>query len=522
MKTVSGPNASAIVLALKNPALVLQNIARSKALAATAAGHTQVAVHWTFENVRKLTQLGFWKTPAPMASEYAWPGDCAPYEHQRVTAAFLAANIRAYNFSEAGTGKTKAAIWAADYLMEKNDVRRVLVICPLSTMRTPWAQEVFSTAMHRTVAVCHGPREKRAAIAANPEFDIVVINYDGVGIIKDTLAKSRFDLIIIDEANYLKNVSTSRWKSVSSIVGPSTRVWMMTGTPASQSPCDAYGLAKLMHPDRVPRFYGRWRDRVMMQVSKFRWAPKSTATAEVNRVLQPAIRFKKSECLDLPVMTFQTRWVPLTDQQRRYYNQLRKQLLIEAGGEKIRAVHAAAGMTKLLQLSLGTVYSDDGKVVEFDGSNRIQAMMDVIAEAAHKVIVFVPYRHTIDVVREAVEKEGYVVDTISGAVSMNARSDIITRFQNEDDPKVLIIQPHSASHGITLTAADTIVWFGPVSSVETWLQANERINRPSQKNKMTVVKLCGSPVEEKVYSALESKELDQMKLVSLYENILKG
>jgi len=521
MKTVVGNSASALILALKDPAPVLQAISRSSLLS-TSNGIGQVAVHWTLDNVRKLTRLGLWKAPAPIAVEYQWPGMHRPFDHQKTSAAFLAANVRAYNFSEAGTGKTNAAIWAADYLMSKNDIRRVLVICPVSTMRHPWASEVFNSAMHRTVAVCHGSRSKREEIAANRDFDIVIINYDGVPIIKDTLAKSGFDLIIIDEANYLKNVSTRRWRAVNEIVSPSTRVWMMTATPASQSPEDAYGLAKLMTPDRVPRFFGRWRDRVMMQVTKFRYAPKPTATAEVNRVLQPAIRFKKSDCLDLPEMTFQTRHVPLTDQQRRYYNQLRKQLLIEAGGEKIRAVHAAAGMTKLLQLSLGTVYSEDGNVVEFDGSNRLRAMLDVIDESAHKVIVFVPYRHTIDVVRAAIEAENYKTDTINGSVPMNARGTIINRFQTEADPKVLIIQPHSASHGITLTAADTIIWFGPVASVETWIQANERINRPSQKNKMTVVKLCGSPVEEKVYNALESKELDQLKLVSLYENIIKG
>jgi SNF2 family DNA or RNA helicase len=83
-----------------------------------------------------------------------------------------------------------------------------------------------------------------------------------------------------------------------------------------------------------------------------------------------------------------------------------------------------------------------------------------------------------------------------------------------------VIQPQSAAHGVTLTAANTIIWFGPIASVETWLQANERINRPSQLNKMTVIKLLGSPVEKKVYRALEAKELAHKQLTSLYEDEL--
>jgi SNF2 family DNA or RNA helicase len=104
---------------------------------------------------------------------------------------------------------------------------------------------------------------------------------------------------------------------------------------------------------------------------------------------------------------------------------------------------------------------------------------------------------------------------------MKQRTQIFKDFQQSKDPHVLVIQPQSAAHGVTLTAADTIVWFGPTSSVETWLQANERINRPSQQNKMTIIKIYGSAVEKKVYDALESKESNQKDLVTLYEQEIR-
>jgi SNF2 family DNA or RNA helicase len=147
-------------------------------------------------------------------------------------------------------------------------------------------------------------------------------------------------------------------------------------------------------------------------------------------------------------------------------------------------------------------------------------MVSAIREASHKTIVFVPFRHAIELVRARLDKEGISAETINGAVSAGKRATIFNNFQKEVDPHVLVVQPQSAAHGVTLTAANTIVWFGPIASVETWLQANERINRPSQLNKMTVIKLTGSPVEKKVYRALEAKELAHKQLTSLYEDEL--
>jgi SNF2 family DNA or RNA helicase len=197
-------------------------------------------------------------------------------------------------------------------------------------------------------------------------------------------------------------------------------------------------------------------------------------------------------------------------------------MMIEAAGEQISAVHAAAGLNKLLQLSCGAVYSDDGEVVQFSAKNRLDEVVDVVTEAAHKVIVFVPFRHAIEIVTDRLRKEGFSTEVISGAVPMKQRTKIFKDFQGEDNPRVLVIQPQSAAHGVTLTAADTIVWFGPIASVETWLQANERINRPSQKNKMTIIKIFGSEVEKRVYSALESKEANQKSLVALYEQEIQN
>jgi hypothetical protein len=112
---------------------------------------------------------------------------------------------------------------------------------------------------------------------------------------------------------------------------------MMTGTPAAQSPLDAYGLAKLVNPRGVPRFFGSFRDQVMYKITRFKWGVKDSATETVFNALRPAIRFTKEECLDLPPMVYTKRKVELTPQQRKYYKQLKDQMVMQAAGEEVTA-----------------------------------------------------------------------------------------------------------------------------------------------------------------------------------------
>jgi SNF2 family DNA or RNA helicase len=368
------------------------------------------------------------------------------------------------------------------------------------------------------VDIAYGARDKRKKII-NGDAEFVIINYDGIEIVVDEIIKANFDLIVIDEANAYKNPQTRRWKVLNRLVTPSKWLWLLTGTPASQSPVDAYGLAKLVCPERVPKFGGAFRDLVMHKVSQFRWVVKPNAEKTVHEALQPAIRFTKEQCLDLPEMTYVTRDVPLSPQQQKYYDLIRKEMLISAGGEYITAINAAANLNKLLQLSGGAVYSDTGEVVEFDAGNRLSVLREVIDEASHKVLIFVPYRHAIEIVSEELKKN-YTVDVIHGGISAGRRTEIFDNFQNKADPKILVIQPQAASHGVTLHAADTIIYWSPVMSVETYLQANARVHRAGQKNKTTVFHLQGSPVERKIYKMLQEKVDIHTKITDLYGELL--
>jgi SNF2 family DNA or RNA helicase len=200
-----------------------------------------------------------------------------------------------------------------------------------------------------------------------------------------------------------------------------------------------------------------------------------------------------------------------------YYKKLKSQMLIEAAGEEVSAVNAASKLTKLLQISCGSVYTDTGEVVDFDASTRLKVVKEVIDESSHKVLIFVPFTHTIDLLTKYLTKQGITNDIINGNVGANRRAEIVKEFQNNVEPKVLVIQPQAASHGLTLTAANTIIWYAPCTSVETYLQANARIDRPGQVNNMTVVHIRGSAVEKRLYQMLRGNITNHEKIIELYK-----
>jgi SNF2 family DNA or RNA helicase len=506
-------NDSVLLLDAADPKSILSRIKKSKML------DDRVAVWWGQKEAEALADLQL-EAPSPILRDYTWTGKHTPFDHQKATSSFLSIRKRAFCFNEQGTGKTASVIWAADYLMKLGLIKRVLVLCPLSIMKSAWQRDLFTFAMHRSCGVAHGSSaQRKKVVESGAEF--VIVNFDGLAVIKDEVAAGGFDLIVVDEANAYKNAQTNRWKVMNQLLkATDPRLWMLTGTPAAQSPVDAYGLAKLVNPENCPRYYTEFRATVLTKVTTFKWVPKPTAPAYVHNILQPAIRFEKKDCLDLPPVTHVERDAPLTPQQMKYYKMLRDEMLLEAAGEEVSAVNAATKLNKLLQISGGAVYTDDGAVLEFDVSNRLNAVLEVIEEASHKVLVFVPFTHTIELLRARLEKEGISCGVINGNVPVNKRSDIVHQFQTQKDPHVLLIQPQAASHGLTLTAADTIIWYAPVTSVETYLQANARIDRPGQQHPMTIVHIKGSPVEDKLYTMLQGNIVNHQKLIDLYRDVV--
>ena len=499
-------------------------IPKHKVLEVDEDGIHEVAVYWGLDEARVLHNLGVKNVPSPITGRYDWPGRYKPMQHQIDTAAFLTMHRRAFCFNDPGTGKTMSALWAADYLVQQGYVRRVLVLCPLSIMQSAWMQDLNNAVMHRSAIVAHHTQSSRRIEMIQQDYEFVITNYDGLALVAPEINRDgRFDLIIVDEANAYKNATTNRWKALASILKPETYLWMMTGTPASQSPVDAYGLAKLVNPNGIPKYISAWRDQTMLKITQFKWAPKPTAAEQVFEALQPAIRFTKGQCLDLPPVITVTRDVPMTPQQSKYYRLLKEQMMVKAAGETISAVNAGVAVSKLLQISCGAAYTDDKEVVEFDASPRLSVLEEVLEETERKVLIFAMFRTSIDAISAYLNKKGYPTEQIQGDVSPNKRTRIIHDFQTTDNLRVLVMQPQAAAHGLTLTAADTVIFYGPLMSVEMYTQCIARADRKGQdSDKVTVVHLQSSHIEREMFKAMTSKVSEHALLVNLFNEEIKS
>lgn len=483
-------------------------------------------VQWSIDCMKVLRNLGYSSitAPSPISKNYTFPGLYMPMAHQRVTADFITMHKKCYVLSEQGTGKSLAAIWACDYLMRAKKINRVLIIAPLSVMKAAWYEDLNKVVLDMTIGLCLGTRKQKEAVIKS-DAKYVIIGYDSVSTVQKDLQNGGFDMIICDEATYLKTVKAQRSVAVRSLIKPETRVIAMTGTPAPQSPLDAHGLLLLCRNDdhNVPRTMTAFRATVMDKApySEFAWTPKPDATERVYKLLQPAIRYTKEECLDLPEQTYQTREVEMGDEQKKQYIKLKKEGILKLNEGVVTAVNAGVMLTKLLQVAGGSVYAEDGDtVVKFDASPRLQEVKSIIEGTDHKVLIFCSFKHSAQMVCNYLTSEGITYDTISGQKTGIARADTITGFQTHKDPKVLVIQPKAASHGITLTAADTIIWFNPTLSTETFLQANARCHRQGQKNPCTVYMLVGSDVEKKCYAVMDKNVNNQGNLLAMYKELI--
>lgn len=500
-----------VILNLKNPERVTTLIPTAKPF--EYKGQQLLAVPHKIDTVRTLRHLGH-SVPSPIVTEYDWSGDNTPFNAQRQTADFLTMHPRAFVLSDMGTGKTLSTLWAFDYLRSLGIAKKLLVISPLSTLERTWGDEIFRHFPHLNFMVVHAADAKKRKARLATDADVYLINHDGVKTMRnDLIARTDIDTVVVDEIAAFRNGTSIRWKALYAVCAGRTRVWGLTGTPTPNEPTDAWAQCRIICPERVPKYFGAFRDATMVKESQFKWRPRQGATEIVAQAMQPSIRFARSDCIDLPECMTIYRHAEMSPEQEEAYNSMYKTLCMEFNNSQITASNEAIAMQKLVQIACGTPYSADGEVVQLPVGDRIDIVREVITGANAKVIVFVPFTSTLDYVADELRKH-YTVEVINGSVPKSKRDDIFHRFQRTPDPKVLVAQPAAMSHGLTLTAADVIVWFAPITSQEIYTQANARITRPGQKNTQLLVNIEGSPIERKMYKRLETKQRMEGALLS--------
>lgn len=507
-----------LVLKVGDPFALRDMLPRSKTL---DHADYNFAVHHTLDSTKVLRNLGF-EVPAPIRHQYDWPGRFRPYDHQIEMAEFLTMHRRCFNLSEMGTMKTNASLWAADWLMKTGRVRKALIISPLSTLSSVWQNDIFETLPHRTCAILHGSKEKRLKYLGI-DADFYILNHDGLKIgelLAEIMKRPDIDLVIVDEAGMYRNPGAGKYKSLNKLVTgrPDLRLWLMTGTPCPNAPTDAWALSKLVDPTRVPKFAGAFQRDTMMKVSNFKWVARIDAYEKAYQAMQPAIRFKKADCISLPPVVTRDIGAGLTPAQAATVKQLKDHMVTTgANGAKITAANAADQINKMRQVLCGALKDPASGVYHpIPHAPRYQALKDGIDSASAKVIVVVPFKGIIRLLEAQLTKEGYSCAIVNGDIPMGKRTAIFEAFKKQSDPRVLLCHPAVMAHGLNLTEADTLIFYAPIYSNDEVEQVNERFNRAGQTRKMTILRLGSHPLEWAIYKMTDTKRAGQTSILDLY------
>lgn len=481
----------------------------------TFNGNPMLVIRHGVDETRLLRNMGF-DVPAPVVAQYDWEGG-TPFDIQKRTAAMLTMNRRAYVLNGMGTGKTKAALWSWRYLNRTKQAGKLLVVAPLSTLNFTWAREVFQTLPGVKVQALHGTKQKRLQRLSDPEADVYVINHDGLAVIADELARrTDIDTMILDELAVYRNGTAQRTKVTRKVTEKMKWVWGMTGSPTPNAPTDAWSQCTLITPASVPKYFNRFRDEVMNKITQFKWAPKHNALDRVFEVMQPAVRFTLDDVIELPDLVERTVDIELGTKQARVYKEMEAHAHTLIAAQEITAMNAGAVLNKLLQISCGYIYTREGDVVTLDNEARLQALVDAVNSTDRKVIVFVPFVHALEGIKSRLTSEGYDVRAVSGATPRGERDQIFNLFQNSSGVKVIVAHPQCMAHGLTLTAADTIIWFAPMPNLEIFEQANARIRRVGQKHKQQILMFSATKAEQRMYAKLRAKQRVQNLLLDMF------
>lgn len=520
-------------------------------------------VPFSYENAYQLANAGI-EVITPMALEYDYPIKAGnkPYIHQMQGADFLAANRRAYLFMGAGTGKTLTAAWAMDYLLRKGVIQKVLVITTLSTIFSAWASDLAENLPHLNYKVLVAGTAKTRRKYYKSRAPVHVINHDGAANDWKFLAQNDYDLIVIDESTVVKNISTNRFRGMQALKQSchDPRLWLMTATPCAQSPEDAYGQIVMVsnvdsQGNRCPpsqiigsSFMSQtaWRDLTTNPAGGEGWearrTPKDDANDIIFRYMRPVFSKRTRDCVDLPPEIR----LPIPDcaptpEMKRAWDDLRKKQKVEMEDKTATAESAPAVLAKALQVACGFVYADSEggddwltedtssrgqrPVIQLGNPEKNRQLIEYIEGAEGKAVVYVPFTAGVDMVDEFLRSKGYRTVKIYGTISpREVQKRINVEFQSEapGSPQVLVAQPEKISHGITATAANIIIWYGPITKGEAYQQANMRLARIGQKRVQYIAHLSSSEIEKRRYDQLKKNHNRQQDFMALYEDFHRG
>ncbi len=464
------------------------------------------------DNVQK-AKLEGWEDAEPI---HPMPISVKPFQHQ-----VLGYNIgitipNSALLMEMGTGKSLTAMAVAGRRYLDGQMQKLLIACPTSIMFV-WHDEFEKFAdFQYSMLVLDGPVKKRIEQLKKFQgqgLQVAVINYEATWRMEDDLKKWAPDMIICDESQRIKTPSAQQSKSMHRLGKIAKYKMILTGTPVTQGPLDFFSQYKFLDPTIFGNSYYAFRARYAVmggfegrQVVSYQNLPEL-----IEKAHSIAFRVTKAEALDLPEQIDTIRYCELEPKAQRLYEQMRKECVAELSEEKtVTAANILAKLLRLQQITGGFMGDGTGGIEKVSGAKLSilkEILEDVVVDGDKKLVIFARFRPEIAAIERLLQGLKITYECIHGDVDMGERGEKVRAFQTNPELKVFIAQLQTAGLGITLTAADTAVFYSLDFSFANYDQAKARLHRIGQKNNVTNIHLVAKgTVDAKVMSALKKKK----------------
>ena len=456
-----------------------------------------------------------------------------PFAHQRKALEDSWAADYYALFMEMGTGKSKVAIDTIGALYKARKITAALILAPKGVydnwvkgeIPTHLPDDINRMVVRWTPSTAKKFQDEMKALVYEP-FDglkIFVMNIEALSTPRGTKAAYMFmvkncaNIMVVDESTTIKNRKATRTKNVMMLAKDAKYRRILTGSPVTKSPMDLYSQCSVLSAEALgfTSYYAFQNRYALVQKRKmgnraFQEIVGYRRLDELNLKLDKfSNRILKEECLDLPDKMYIRRDVALTDEQKRVYTQMKKLALAKLeNGELATTASVLTQIMRLQQICCGHLQPDEGEIQVLD-NNRLKELMEITEELQGKAIIWASYTHDIQQIASALRDRfgPEAVATYYGATEQDDRQDIVNRFQDKSDPlRFFVGQPKTGGYGITLTAANTVIYYSNSYDLEIRLQSEDRAHRIGQNNKVTYIDLVSSKtIDEKILKALRGK-----------------
>ena len=452
-----------------------------------------------------------------------------PYAHQ-LTALEKSWNRETYAyFMEMGTGKTKVLIDNLAMLYDKGKVNGALIVAPKGVVGTWYNQELpnhLPDHIENVTVLWQSHITKKQQENLNTLFEtgeklhILIMNVEAFSTDKGVKFASKFlschnTLMAIDESTTIKNPKAKRTKNIVDLAGHAKYIRIMTGSPVTKNPLDLFSQCYFLDPFHLNHesYYSfRMRYAIMKTANisgrKIELVAGFKNLGELSDNLKPfSYRVLKEDCLDLPDKIYMKRNIKLSSDQLKVYDQMKKEALAVLNGKKVTTVNALTQLMRLHQITCGHFTADDGST-QSSPNNRIKELMNVLEETEGKAIIWAHYQYDItNIIKEVVKVHGPgSIVAYYGLTPQDERQSNIKKFQDDPKCRFIVGTPSTGGYGITLTAANTVIYYSNGYDLEKRLQSEDRAHRIGQKKSVTYVDLmCDETVDAKIVKALRKK-----------------